>query len=62
LPDAALVSAVPLSLILGFLLVAYLRGGKDDLKAAAEAVHKVRQVVGVAAVLGAMIEALRARR
>jgi hypothetical protein len=46
----ALVPLASLFRVLAFLLVAYLRGGKDDMKAAADAVQKVCSTVGVAAI------------
>ena len=48
-----------LAVVLAFLLVAYLRGGKDDMKAAADAVHEVRSTVGIPAAVRALGEALR---
>ncbi|WP_141282918.1 hypothetical protein [Pseudonocardia hydrocarbonoxydans] len=40
----AVSALVSLTLILVFLLVVYLKGGKDDLKVAADALHRVRDV------------------
>ena len=42
----ALVPVASLVLVLVFLSIAYLRGGKDDMKAAADAIQKVRSTVG----------------
>ena len=58
----ALVPLASLFLVLLFLLVVYLRGGKDDLKTAADAVHKVRSTVGVAAAVRALVEVMRTIR
>jgi hypothetical protein len=65
LSELLLIALIPLAalfLILLFLLVAYLRGGKEDLRAAADAVHKVRSTVGVAAAVRAFGETLRTIR
>lgn len=40
----AVSAVVSLALCLRFLLVVYLKGGKDDLEAAAKALHKIRNV------------------
>ena len=49
-----------LALVLVFLLIIYFKGGKDDLKAAADALHKVRDV-GVGPSLRAALERRAAR-
>lgn len=53
----ALVPLAALFLVLIFLTIAYLRGGPEDLKAAADAVHKVRRTVGVVPAIRAAIQA-----
>lgn len=53
-------AVLSLALILLFLLIVYLKGGKDDLKAAAEALHKVRDV-GVGPSIRAALERRGAR-
>lgn len=63
LPALAILALVPLAslfLVLVFLSIAYLKGGKDDLRAAADAVNKIRSTAGVAAIVRALAEALRA--
>lgn len=55
----ALVPLASLLLVLIFLSIAYLKGGKDDMRAAADAVHKIRSTVGVAATVRAFVEAWR---
>jgi hypothetical protein len=40
----AVSAVVSLALCLVFLLVVYLKGGKNDLEAAAKALHKIRNV------------------
>lgn len=57
----ALVPPASLLLVLVFLTIVYLRGGRDDLKAAAEAVHKVRSTVGVVPAIRAAIQAWKSR-
>jgi hypothetical protein len=57
----ALVPLASLFLILAFLLVVYRKGGKDDLKAAAEALHKVRDV-GVGPSIRTALEARQSNR
>ena len=55
---AAVLAAMPvvgLALCLLFLLVVYLKGGKDDLEAAAKALREVRDV-GVAPAIRAALE------
>lgn len=53
-------AVLSLALIVLFLLVVYLKGGKNDLKAAAEALHKVRDV-GVGPSVRAALERRGAR-
>jgi hypothetical protein len=53
-------AVLSLALTLLFLLVIYLKGGKEDLKAAAEALHKVRDV-GVGPSIRAALERRGAR-
>jgi hypothetical protein len=48
-------AVVRLALCLVFLLLAYLKGGKDDLEAAAKALHQIRDV-GVAPAIRAALE------
>lgn len=55
------VSAVAsLALCLAFLLVVYLKGGKNDLEAAAKALHKIRNV-GVGQSIRRAIEAWKSK-
>ncbi|MCH6165323.1 hypothetical protein [Pseudonocardia alaniniphila] len=59
--DLLLIALVPLAslfFVLAFLLVVYLKGGKEDLKVAADAVHKVRSV-GVGPAIRAAIGAMK---
>ena len=48
-------AVVSLTLCLIFLLVVYLKGGKDDLEVAAKALHKIRDV-GLASAVRAALE------
>lgn len=51
-------AVVSLTLCLLFLLVVYLKGGKDDLEVAAKALHQIRDV-GVAPAIRAAFERRR---
>lgn len=51
----SLAAVFSLALCLAFLLIVYLKGGKDDLKVAAEALHKIKDV-GVASSIRAALE------
>ena len=56
----AVSAVVSLALCLLFLLVVYLKGGKDDLEAGAKALHKIRNV-GVGPSIRRVIEAWKSK-